>query len=93
MLLTVHARDPEGAAGEKLRREVPERGDDARPHQLDLPEQVRLAGRDLALERVAVLRRAALEDVGEVDVAASSPMPSSSRPSSSPAWPANGSPP
>ena len=48
---------------------LPERGDDARSHQLDLPEQVRLAGRDLALERVAVLRRAALEDVREVDVA------------------------
>ena len=68
VLLAVHLRDPERPAREEPRREVPERGDDAGADQLDLAEQVRLAGRDLALERVAVLRRPALEDVREVDL-------------------------
>ena len=37
---------------------------------VDLAEQVRLAGGDLRLERVAVLRRPALEDVREIHVVA-----------------------
>ena len=70
VLLAVHARDPERAAGEELRGEVPERRDDARPDELDLAEEVRLARGDLGLERVAILRRPALEHVREVDVLA-----------------------
>ena len=68
MLLAVHLRDPERRPERSFVAKLPERGDDAGPDQLDLPEQVRLAGRDLALERVAVLRRPALEDVREVDL-------------------------
>ena len=67
LLLAVHARDPERAAGEELRGEVAERRDDARPHELDLAEEVRLAGGDLGLERIAILRRPALEHVREID--------------------------
>ena len=72
------ARDPERAAREELRREVAERRDDARLDQLDLAEEVRLAGLDLVRLRVAVARRAALQDVRDVDVAARvRPIPSS----------------
>ena len=67
LLLAVHARDPERPAGEELRGEVAERRDDTRPHELDLAEEMRLAGGDLGLERVAILRRPALEHVREVD--------------------------
>ena len=38
--------------------------------QLDLPEEMRLAGLDLLRQRVAVAGRPALEDVGDVDVRA-----------------------
>ena len=41
-----------------------------RPDQLDLPEEVRLAGLDLVRLRVAVPGRPALEDVRDVDVVA-----------------------
>ena len=45
LLVPVHLRDPSRLAREELRREVPERRDDLRLDQLDLPEEVRLAGR------------------------------------------------
>ena len=66
----VHARDPGRLAGEELRREVAERGNKRRLDQLDLPEEVRLAGLDLLGLRVAVAGRAALEHVRDVDVRA-----------------------
>jgi hypothetical protein len=69
-LLAVDSRDPERLAGEQLRREVPERGDQLRPDQLDLSEQMSLAGLDLVGGRVAVARRPALQDVGDVDLGA-----------------------
>ena len=69
------ARDPERLAGEELRREVPERRDDLRPDQLDLPEEVPLAGLDLLGLRVAVAGRPALEHVRDVDVLARQPDP------------------
>ena len=75
LLLPVHARDPLRLAREELRGEVAERRDEGRPDQLDLAEQVRLAGLDLVGLRVAVPGRAALEDVRDVDVAAREPDP------------------
>ena len=68
--LAVHAGDADLLAREQLRREVAERRDDARLDQLDLPEEVRLAGLDLVGHGVAVAGRAALDDVRDVDVGA-----------------------
>ena len=56
LLLPVHLRDPGRLARQELRREVAERRDDLRPDQLDLPEEVALAGLDLLGLRVAVAR-------------------------------------
>ena len=44
---------------------VAERADDDRLDQVDLPPQVVLAGLELARERVAIVRRPALERVGD----------------------------
>jgi hypothetical protein len=68
-----NAHDASGTAGEQLGGEVAERADDARLDQLDLPEEMRLAGLDLLRSRVAVARRAMLEDVRHEDVAAIEP--------------------
>ncbi len=46
---------------------------DARLDQLDLPEEIRLARLDLVGHRVAVAGRAALDDVGDVDLGAGEP--------------------
>ena len=73
LLAPVHLGDPGGLAGEELRREVAERRDQLRLDQLDLPEEVRLAGLDLLGLRVAVARRPALQDVAHVDVLARQP--------------------
>ena len=59
---------PCGLAGEQLRGEVAERAHHLRADQLDLCEEVPLAGLDLLGLRVAVPGRAALEHVGDVDV-------------------------
>ena len=64
----VHRRDALRASGQQPGREVPEGGDDAWPHELELPEQVRLARDDLLVERVASRRRPALEHRRAVDV-------------------------
>ena len=64
---------PSCLPGEELRREVAERRDHARLDQLDLPEEIRLAGLDLVGHRVAVPGRAALDDVRHVDVGALEP--------------------
>ena len=61
LLAPVHLRDPGRLAGEELRREVAERRDQLRLDQLDLPEEVRLAGLDLLRQRVAVAGRPALQ--------------------------------
>ena len=66
----VHARDPGRLAREQLRREVAERRDELGPDQLDLAEQVRLAGLDLLRMWIAIPRRSALEDVDHEDVRA-----------------------
>ena len=50
--LPVDARDPERLAGEELRREVAERRHELRLDQLDLAEEVRLAGLDLLRQRI-----------------------------------------
>ena len=73
--LSVHTGDSRGAPGEELGREVAERRDEDRVDQLDLPEEVWLAGRDLLGLRVAVARRAALQDVRDEDVGARQPDP------------------
>ena len=57
----VDTGDPVGLAGQELGREVAERRDHLRADQLDLLEEVRLAGLDLAGERVAVSRRTAFQ--------------------------------
>src|SRR5205085_11062396 len=69
LLLAVDARDAGRLPGEELGREVAERRDDARLDQLDLPEEVALAGLDLLRLRVAVPGRAALDHVRDVDPA------------------------
>ena len=75
LLGAVHARDPGRLAREQLGREVAERRHDLRLDQLDLAEEVALAGLDLVRSRVAVARRPALEHVGDVDVTALEPDP------------------
>ena len=67
------AGDPGRLSRQQFRREVPERRDELRLDQLDLAEEVRLAGGDLVRLRVAVPGRAALEDVRDEDVGASQP--------------------
>ena len=47
LLLAVDARDADVATGEQPGSDVAERRHDGRPDQLDLAEEVRLAGRDL----------------------------------------------
>src|SRR4029077_4572999 len=75
LLDAVHARDSGRLAREQLRREVAERRDDPWADQLDLPEEVPLARLDLVGSRGAVSGRAALQDVGDVDVGALEPDP------------------
>ena len=73
LLLAVHPRDTGRLAGEELRREVPERRDDARLDQLDLPPEMALTGLDLVGQWIAVSRRAAFENVDDIDVVARKP--------------------
>src|SRR5262245_33028526 len=58
---------------QRLRAELPERDDHLRADDVDLLEEKRLAGFDLVLLGVAVLRRTALDDVRNVDVVAPEP--------------------
>ena len=62
-----------GSARSSLVEKLPERADDARLDQLELAEQVVLAGVDLARQRVAVAGRPALQDVRDEDVGARQP--------------------
>src|SRR4051794_8830944 len=66
----VDLRDPGRVAAQQLGREVAERADDLRLDQLDLAVEVRLAGRDLLGQGVAVARRPAADDVRYEDVGA-----------------------
>ena len=59
---------PSWLTGQELGREVAERPDEPGLDQLDLPEEVALAGFDLVQHRVAVPRRPALDHVRDVDV-------------------------
>ncbi len=68
--LPAQPRDAGGGSEQQLRRGRPQGDDDTRPDRLDLPEQERRAGRDLVRLRVAILRRPALDDVGDVDLLA-----------------------
>ena len=70
LLAAVHLRDPVRLAGEQLGCEVAERRDQPRLNQLDLLPEMGLARLDLLRLRVAVARRAALQDVRHVHVAA-----------------------
>ena len=80
-------------AQHRLGRRAAQREDHLRPDQLDLAVEIRKAGRDLVGQRLPVLRRTALHDVGDVD---RSPRelrsPRGSLSSSSPACPTNGRP-
>jgi hypothetical protein len=60
-----HLRDPVSRSREQLGREVAQRADDTRLDQIDLLEEVALAGIDLGRLRIAVARRPALEYVGD----------------------------
>ena len=71
--LAVHPGDPVLLAGEELGREVPERCDDARLDQRDLPEEMRLARLDLVRHRIPVPGRPALERVRDVHVLTAQP--------------------
>ena len=64
------ARDRIVRPQQRLRRELAERDDHLRLDDVDLPEQERLAGLDFVRLGIAVLRRPALDDVGDVDVVA-----------------------
>src|SRR5215469_14682771 len=54
----------------RLHREGAEPDDDLRPYDLDLPQHVRLARRNLVWLRVSIFRRAALDNVADVHVGA-----------------------
>src|SRR3954454_9220707 len=58
---------------QQLRGEVPERDHHARLQEAELPLEVRTAGFDLVGLRVAVARRPALDDVGDVHIVARQP--------------------
>ena len=58
----VQPRDPGRVAAQQLRREVPERADHARLDELDLAQQIVLAGLDLGRVRVAVAGGPAVVD-------------------------------
>src|SRR5918992_2875126 len=75
LLMAVDACDARLLPGQELRGEVPERRHDGRLDQLDLPEQVSLAGFDLVGSGVAVTGRAALDHVRYVHVLARQPDP------------------
>ena len=53
---------------EPAQREAPKRDDQLRVDEFDLAQEVLAAGLDLFRQRVAVVGRPALEDVGDVDV-------------------------
>ena len=61
---------PVGSPRSSFVEKLPERAHHPRLDQLELAEQVVLAGVDLLRQRVAVAGRAAFEDVGDEDVAA-----------------------
>jgi len=68
--LTARGGDGVSFSGETLQRELPEGHDHLRLDQLDLAAEVRTAGVELVGLGIAVLRRTALDDVGDVDVIA-----------------------
>ena len=61
---------PVGLPESSLVAKLPSVATSVGPDQLDLTEEVRLAGLDLLRLRVAIARRAALEHVRDVDVRA-----------------------
>src|SRR5262245_48082808 len=69
LLLAVNASDPRLLPREELGGEVAKRRDERWLDQLNLAEQVALAGLDLVRHRVAVPGRPAFQDVRDVDVA------------------------
>ena len=73
LVAAVQPRDPGRVAAQQLRREVPERADDARLDELDLAQEVGLAGLDLGRVRVAVAGRPAFQDVRTQHVRARQP--------------------
>ena len=70
LLLPVDARDPGLLAAQLLGRVVAEGRYHFRPDQLDLAEQVRLAGLLLVRNRIAVAGRPALQEVAHPNVRA-----------------------
>ena len=68
--LPAQLRDAVLGVEQELRGEVAERHDDRRVDELELPVELRAARLDLVRQRIAVARRPALHDVGDVDVVA-----------------------
>src|SRR5215813_11003989 len=66
--LPAHAADGRLVAQEGLRRDLAERHEDAGADERDLLFEIAAAGGDLVRLRVAVAGRAALHDVGDVDL-------------------------
>ena len=71
--LPVLARDLEVGLDHLHRADAPETDENLRLHQLHLAAQITAAGLLLRVERVAVLRRTALDAVGDVDARAVEP--------------------
>src|SRR5258708_3966094 len=65
-----HRRDAVDLPREPRQGNAPERDDDAWLDQLDLPADIRAAGIELVGLGIAVLRRPALDDIGDVDLLA-----------------------
>src|SRR5438067_2101829 len=65
MHLASQLRDPELRAEERLRCEVAHRENHFRPKELELPHEIRRTRFDLVLFRVAIPRRAVLQDVAD----------------------------
>src|SRR5262245_28628627 len=85
-------RDSQRRAQERLDRDVAERADPARLDPVELLEKVRQARRHLVGPGRPVVRRPALEDIGDVDLSRRTPTLARHCVSSCPARPTNGSP-
>lgn len=66
--LRLDLRNPDLPFQQRLSRPIAQRADQLRPDHLNLLHQERLTGFNLVRLRVAVVRRAALDDIGDVNL-------------------------
>ena len=71
--LPAYSRNPDLALQKCLRRPIAQRTDQLRPNHGDLLQEKRFAGLDLLRFGVAVIRRAAFDHIGDVDIRARQP--------------------